>query len=811
MKHKNLVSKMSLSEKASLFSGKDFWTTKGIERLDIPELRLSDGPYGIRCQEEEVDHLGLHAGAPATCFPTSATIANSWDKNLAEKTAEKLGKEAISKEVDVILGPGLNIKRSPLCGRNFEYFSEDPYLSGKIAASYIRGIQSNGIAACPKHFAVNNQELLRMTINAVIDERSLREIYLTAFEIAVKEGKPKTIMTSYNQINGEYANEHRHLLEDILVDDWGFDGFVVTDWGGSNDHLKGVKAGSHLEMPGTGATSDLEIIEAVKDGKLSVELLDQRVDEFLDIVLDIQTNKLENNFELDIEEHHNFARKAAEESMVLLKNKKNILPLVSDTKVAVIGDFAAKPRYQGSGSSMVNPTKLDNSVKLIKDSKLNFLGYEKGFNRYGKENKVLKNSACELAEKAEVVLLYLGLDESTESEGMDRKNMKINQNQIELLKEVKKYNENIVVILSGGSAVEMSWIDYCQGLVYACLPGQAGAKAILNVLTGEVNPSGKLNETFPLKYSDTPAYNYFPGRERTVEHREAIYIGYRYFDKIDKRVQFPFGYGLSYTNFEYSDLKVSKSKVSFSLKNTGELAGAEVAQLYIGLKDSDIFRAEKELKGFKKIYLEAGEKKEVVIEIDDKAFRYFNIATNRFEIEAGEYQIYVGSSSRDIRLQKSLKVEGNKAAEVYEKDSLSNYYSGKIKNVNDQQFEELLNRNLPDPNWDENKRLELNDSVSQLYYADSLLARLIYKVLIKIKEHSEKKGDPNLNVLYLLNMPFRAIAKMSGGMINKEMSKNILEMVNGNLFSGLGHFITNWFKKEKKVKELEKKLAGDKE
>lgn len=811
MKHKEIVSKMSLAEKASLLSGKDFWTTKGIERLDIPELTLSDGPYGIRRQEDEVDHLGLHAGAPATCFPTSATIANSWDENLAEKTAGKLGKEAISKEVDVILGPGLNIKRSPLCGRNFEYFSEDPYLSGKMAAAYIRGIQSNGIAASPKHFVVNNQELLRMTINAVVDERSLREIYLTAFEIAVKEGKPKTLMTSYNQINGEYANEHRHLLEDILVDDWGFDGFVVTDWGGSNDHLKGVKAGSHLEMPGTGKTSDLEIIEAVENGELSVELLDQRVDEFLGVVLDIQANKLANNFELDIEEHHRAARKAAEESIVLLKNEKNILPLSSGTEVAVIGDFAAEPRYQGSGSSMVNPTKLDNSVDLVKDSELNFLGYEEGFNRYGKDNKALKNSACELAKKAEVVLLYLGLDESTESEGMDRKNMKINQNQIDLLKKLKNHNENIVVILSGGSAVEMNWIDNCQGLVYACLPGQAGAGAILNVLTGEVNPSGKLNETFPIKYSDTPAYNYFPGRERTVEHREALYIGYRYFDKVEKTVQFPFGYGLSYTNFEYSNLKLSKSKISFNLKNTGEVAGAEVVQLYIGLNDSNIFRAKKELKGFKKIYLEAGEEKEVVIEIDDKAFRYFDIKSDEFEIEAGEYQIYVGSSSRDIRLQESVKVEGNEAAKLYRKDDLVDYYSGNIKKIDDQQFEKLLNRKLPNSDWDENKKLQLNDSVSQLYYADSLLARLIYKILIKIKKHSEKKGDPNLNVLYLLNMPFRAIAKMSGGMVSKEMSKNILEMVNGNLFSGLGHFIANWFKKEKAVKELERKSTGDKE
>ncbi len=806
VKYKELINQMTLEEKAILLSGKDFWNSQDIERLNIPSVTLSDGPHGIRSQDDKVDHLGLHAGSPATCFPTSATIANSWDQEMAEKIGKLLGKEAVARGVDILLGPGLNIKRSPLCGRNFEYFSEDPYLSGKMAAAYIRGIQSIGIAACPKHFAVNNQELLRMTIDTVLDERTLREIYLTGFEIAVKEGSPKSLMTSYNRINGIYANENYHLLEEILVDEWRFAGFVVTDWGGSNDHIEGVKAGSHLEMPTTGNNSDLEVIEAVKDGRLSMEILDKRVDQFLDVVFKIKSKSQDLKGEFDKDEHHMKARQAAENSLVLLKNDHNILPLESDTRVAVIGDFAAQSRYQGAGSSMVTPTKLENGVEAIKKSNLKMIGYEQGFERLGKENENLKNAACNLAEKADVVLLYLGLDESIEVEGMDRKNMRINKNQIELLEALNQVNKQIIVILCGGSAVEMKWIDQCSGLIYVCLPGQAGASAIVNVLTGKICPSGKLTESFPVNYEDTPAYNYFPGHEKTVEHRESIYVGYRYYDTANIPVRFPFGFGLSYTGFSYSDLLCSPSKVSFTLKNIGKVAGAEIAQLYIGLKNSEVFRPKKELKGFKKVFLEPGESKTIEIPLDDKAFRFYSVRSKSFEIESGEYEILVGASSTDIRLKGFINVKGTDFVNPYDPEKLADYYSANIKNVDNEVFKILLGHEIPRTKWDTGQPLGRNDSISQLYYADGWIARLVYKIMNKIKTRSERKGKPNLNILYLFNMPFRAIAKMSGGFVDVNMVDDMLEMVNGHFLRGLGHFIVSWSKKRKKIRELDSKL-----
>ena len=604
MKYQELISQMTLEEKCYLFSGKDFWQSRSIERLGIPNMTMADGPHGVRKQEGAGDQLGLNGSIPATCFPTAATMANSWDPKLGEEMGKCLGEEAACQDVKVLLGPGVNIKRSPLCGRNFEYFSEDPYLTGKMAAGYIRGIQSHGVSACPKHFAANSQELRRMASDSVVDERTLREIYLTAFEIAVKEANPHAIMTSYNRINGIYANENKHLIREILKDEWEFDGFVVSDWGGSNDHVAGVEAGSHMEMPTTGGDSDIELVEAVKAGKISESWIDQMVDELLNVIL--STSKAvsgKRGQKFDIEAHHAMAMKASEQSVVLLKNEDKILPLKKGAKVALIGDFAETPRYQGAGSSVVNPTKVDSTKDVISYFDLDCIGFAKGYNRVGPADAFLEKEACTLAEKADVVLLCIGLDEISESEGLDRQHMRLPESQIRLLQQLAKVNENIVVIFSAGSSVEMPWISNCKALVHGYLCGQAGASALLKVITGEVNPSGKLAESYPLKYEDVSSAPYFPGKERTVEYREGLFVGYRYYETADVPVLFPFGYGLSYTTFEYSNLIVTPEKAEFTLTNTGTVDGAEITQLYIRFTTGSVFRPAKELKGFQKVFL----------------------------------------------------------------------------------------------------------------------------------------------------------------------------------------------------------------
>ncbi len=785
MKYKHLINQMTLSEKCRLLSGKDIWSTKPIERLGIEAIHLSDGPSGLRKQVGEGDHLGLNASLPSTCWPAAASVACSWDPKLGEQIGQILGEEAIVQDVDVVLGPGLNIKRSALCGRNFEYFSEDPYLSGKLAAGYIRGIQTNGLAACPKHFAANNQELLRMTSNSVIDERTLREIYLTNFEIAVKEGKPKSIMSSYNKLNGVYTNENEYLLQDILRSEWGFDGAVVTDWGGSNDHVQGVKAGSHLEMPGTGGDSDWQLENAVKDGSISELLVNQRVDEFLDFVYSIKPISKPKAKKFDIDLHHNIAGKVAEQTVVLLKNNENILPIKPGTRVAVIGDFAANPRYQGAGSSMVNPTKVESALDVIGNYNLEVVGFAPGYRRNGYADRKLAKHAVELAKQAEVVFLYIGLHASSEIEGVDRINMQLPQNQEKLIKEIAKTNHNIVILLAAGGSVEMPWIDDCEALIYGCLGGQAGAAALLNAVTGKVNPCGKLAETFPLRYEDTPASNYYPGRQRSSEYREGLYVGYRYFETVNIPVLFPFGFGLSYTTFEYSNLSLSKKKVSFMLKNTGDVAGAEIVQVYIGCTQSNIFRPAKELKAFDKVFLKPNESKNVNILLDDKAFRYFNVKTHKWEIETAQYNIMVGASVQDLRLSDKIFVEGTEAPCPYDSNSVSSYYTGYIENVPNVEFESVLGHSIPECNWNTGGMLEINDALCQMYYAKSRFARLIYRIIRYLKNKSIAKGKVDMNIFFIYNIPFRGIAKLTNGIVTMEMAKSMVVIVNGHFFEGL--------------------------
>lgn len=799
MKHADIIKQMTLEEKCYLMSGKDFWQTRSIERLGVPNMTLSDGPHGIRKQEGAGDQLGLNGSMPATCYPTAATIANSWDPVLGEEIGEHLGTEAASQGVGTLLGPGLNIKRSPFCGRNFEYFSEDPYLAGKMAASYVRGIQKNGVSACPKHFAANSQELRRMASDSVMDERTLREIYLTGFEIAVKEGHAKSIMSSYNRINGVYANENPHLLQEILRDEWGFDGFVVSDWGTSNDHTEGVRAGSHLEMPTTGGDSDLELVEAVKSSKISQELLDRRVDELLDVILSVtgSIKSLEGK-PFDMEKHHAMAAKASEQSIVLLKNENDILPLKKGTKVAVIGEFAQKARYQGAGSSVVNPTKLDHTMCVIGNFNLDVAGFEPGYPRSGKGNAEMQAKAVELAKKADTVLLYIGLDEISESEGLDRAHMRLPQSQVDLIEAVAAVNPNVVAVMSAGSAVEMPWLPKVKALVHGYLCGQAGASSVLKVIMGDVNPSGKLAESYPVKYEDVSSAPYFPAKERTAEYRESLYVGYRYFETAKVPVLFPFGFGLSYTTFEYSDLTVTDKEATFTLKNTGKMDGAEVAQLYVSKPDGDVFRPAKELKGFAKVFLKAGESKKVTIKLDDKAFRYFNVDTNRFEVEGGDWIVMIGASVADIKLSGTVSVQGTGAKSPYDRQKFSKYFSGDIKNISDAEFEALLGRPIPDGHW--SGTLDMNDAICQLYYSKSGLARFVYKIMSNMLNKSIGKGKPDLNITFIYNMPFRGIAKMAGGMCTMEMAEGILTICNGHFFKGLGAVVGGFFRSGRKRK-----------
>ena len=799
-----LLKKLTLEEKCALLSGAETFKTRGMPKHGIPQIWLSDGPHGLRKQAGESDHLGLNPSVPATCFPTASAVANSWDAALGEEIGAALGEEAAAQEVSVLLGPGLNMKRNPLCGRSFEYFSEDPYLAGKLAAGYIRGIQSKGVAACPKHFAVNSQETRRMASDSVVDERTLREIYLTGFEIAVKEGHPRSIMSSYNLVNGTYANENKHLLMDILRGEWGFDGAVITDWGGSNDHALGVKNGSTLEMPAPGGDSVRELLAAVESGKITEADIDARLSELLPLVFDTKAALDAAPREFDAAAHHALARRAAEESLVLLKNEGALLPLAAGTKVAVIGDFAKNPRYQGAGSSMVNSTQVDVLLDKLIDSAVNVIGYQQGFDRHGKPDAALQKSACELAAQANTVVLCMGLDEIAESEGLDRSNLRLAQNQVELLQAVKAVNPKIVVVLYSGSVVETPWLDNCQALLYAALGGQAGAGAVADALTGKVNPCGKLAETWPLTYADVPSAADFATRRKTVEYREGLYIGYRYFTTAEKAVRFPFGYGMSYTTFAYSDMAADEQGVSLTVTNTGSVAGTEIVQLYISKKDGQIFRPARELKGFARVTLAPGEKQRITIALDDKAFRFWNVKADRWEIEGGAYELLVGASVEDVRLCEEISVQGTATVHPYEDVDLGCYYKGDVLSVSDADFEKLLGHPIPDGKT----KIDRNLTLGELNHARSPLGWLVWLVLTILLDVSYKRGKPDLNILFQYNMPLRALAKMTNGAISMGMVDGIVMELQGFWILGLVRVMYEAIKNVVLNAQMEKRLRG---
>ena len=782
MDAKEIISQLTLMEKAALLSGKNEWESRDIPRLGIQSVSFSDGPHGLRRQEGAGDHLGLNASLPATCFPTAATVANSWDPALGEEIGAALGEEAVAQNVDVLLGPGLNMKRSPLCGRNFEYFSEDPILAGKMAASYVRGIQSKHVYSCPKHFAVNSREYRRMAMNAVVDERTLREIYLTAFEIAVKEGGAKTIMSAYNEVNGKYANENDHLLVDILRNDWGFDGIVVTDWGASNDHVEGVKCQSNVEMPNPGLDSAREIIKAATEGegRITEEEIDRAILPIIEAAIYFKENDHTKGF--DVEAHHAIAKKAAVNSAVLLKNDEDILPLAAGTKVCLRGPFVDKPRYQGSGSSQVNSTKVETIREQISNYDL---------------------QVVEDPESADVVLFFFGLDEIAESEGADRMSIDVPEYQIKELEELTVYNKHIVGVMSAGSSVKMPWLDKLQGLLHGYLTGQAGASALLDIITGKEIPTGKLSESYPFAYADCSIVNYADQDKRNLQYREGPFIGYRYYDTADVAVQFPFGYGLSYTTFEYSNLFVTEDGVKFTITNTGSRDGAEIAQLYVGKAGSGLIRPKKELKGFKKVWIKAGESVDVEIPFDDKTFRYFSTVSNKWEIEGGEYQIYVGKNVADIVLTGTITKEGTIAELPYDIETLPSYKTGKVRNVHYEEFEKLYAKPLPE---EKVGPLDINDALCQMKNAKSGLCRLVYKILKNNLDKSYEKGVPDLNTMFIYNMPFRAISKMSGGMVSREMVESIVTIANGHFFRGLGGVIGGFFRNRSANKKYESRL-----
>ncbi len=787
-----IVSQLTLEEKASLSSGKDFWQSQEIARLNIPSVYFADGPHGLRKQEAEADHLGLNESVKSTCFPTAVTLASTWNLPLIERVGEALGKEARALNVGVLLGPGVNVKRSPLCGRNFEYFSEDCYLSGKCGSSLVRGIQNYAPAACVKHYACNNQETARMYVDAIVDERTLREIYLTPFEMTVKEGGARTVMSAYNKVNGVYANENPHLMVEILRDEWGFDGVVVTDWGGCNSRVEGAKCYNEIEMPTTGGESNAELVAAAQSGELSESVLDKNCTRLLKLAFSAQ-EQLKGRHTYDKRAHHRLAREAAAEGAVLLKND-GALPLKRGERVCVIGDFAQFPREQGGGSSHVNPTRLESVLDCLEGEKYcKFTGFERGFHRYGRRSKRLIKRAVKLLDSAEKAIVFLGLDDVTESEGMDRADLRLPQNQIELLCALKKANKPLVVVLSCGSPVETDWDVNANALLLCYLTGQAGGSTILDCLTGRVNPSGKLAETFPVKLSDTPAYRYYCKHELTAEYREALFVGYRHYDGAGLPVKYPFGFGLSYTQFDYSNLTVTNGGVEFSLKNAGRYAGAEVVQLYVGAKNSRIFRAKRELKGFQKVFLNVGEEVRVHIPFDEYTFRFYNVKNNRWEVEDCEYELSVASSSRDIRLVANYRpANGMKADTDYDREILEPYYLGRADSVRKDTFEALLGRKVPSGEipFDEKNRITVgyNTPIHLLKYARGWTGRAFAGSISFTERWLRRLGKRKMaNVLRIgpYDMPVRGLSRLTGGAFTMRQLDGLIAMFNGSFFHGL--------------------------
>ncbi|CAM3039448.1 glycoside hydrolase family 3 C-terminal domain-containing protein [Paenibacillus sediminis] len=747
-----LISQMTLEEKAGLCSGLDFWHTKAVERLGIPSILLTDGPHGLRKQKEGTDHLGLMDSVPATCFPSGAGLACSWDRGLIERVGAALGEECQAEDVAILLGPAVNMKRSPLCGRNFEYFSEDPYLSSEMAAHHIKGVQSQGVGTSLKHFAVNNQEHRRMTIDAILDERTLREIYLASFEGAVKQSQPWTVMCSYNQVNGTFASENEYFLTDILKNEWGHGGFVVSDWGAVNDRVKGLAAGLELEMPSSSGVGDQKIIDAVQSGKLSEESLNKAVERLLAVIFKASDQK-KPNASYDPDVHHQLAKIAAIESMVLLKNEDQILPLKKEGTIAVIGAFAKFPRYQGGGSSHINPTQLDDIAEEISKviGSSGEMVYADGYILDSDNiDEQLIQEAKDAAARSQTAIIFAGLPERYESEGYDREHMRIPENHSKLIEAVAEVQSNSVVVLCNGSAIEMPWIDKVKGVLEGYLGGQALGGAIADLLFGAANPCGKLAETYPQQLSHNPSYLNFPGEGNRVEYKEGLFVGYRYYDAAHIEPLFPFGYGLSYTTFEYTSLSIDKKEMSdretllvtVNVKNTGTIAGKEIVQLYVRDVKSSVIRPEKELKGFEKVELQPGEEKIVTFQLNKRAFAYYNTDLKDWHIESGDFEIQIGKSSKEIVLTEKVYVHSS-----------------------------IVIRNT----------FTRNSTIGDLMEEPAASAA-VQQMLLQFHEKSglmdTLKDNPEMAMAMMKYMPLRALVTFSQGIFTEDMLDTMIEQLN---------------------------------
>ncbi|GHV81844.1 glycosyl hydrolase [Spirochaetia bacterium] len=771
---------------------------------------MCDGPHGLRKQTGSGDHLGLNASVAATCFPTASAAAASWDTGLLREVGEAIGVEALCEGVNIVLGPGVNMKRNPLCGRNFEYYSEDPFLSGKLAAAWIKGAQSKGVGVSLKHFAANNQELKRMSSDSLVDKRSLMEYYLPAFEIAVKEAAPATVMCAYNKLNGVYCSDNRRLLTGILREEWGFDGAVITDWGAMNDRIEGFKAGLDLEMPGSKSRFDAEVKEAVKKGSLDESLVDASVLRLLALIKKTYTEKpaLPPDNPEDVKErHHDLARKIAVASGVLLKNEDNLLPLSSGGKITVIGMLAEKPRYQGTGSSMVNPTKIENLLDGIEKytSKIN---YFPGYRMEDIEDDALLHEALEGAERAETVLLSIGLTDIYESEGYDRETLSLPRNQIRLLHELYKVNRNIVVVLAGGSVVEMPWLEKTRALLHMQLAGQASGSAAADLLFGAANPSGKLTETYPRKYEDVINSSYYDKIKKQAPYYESIYSGYRYFDTADKDVLFPFGFGLSYTNFEYDNLEIRNFKsydldISFTIKNRGQFDGAEAAQLYVRPETGGVYRPRHELKGFVKVFLKAGEEKRITLRLVKQSFAFYHTEKKTWEVEAGDYTIEVGASSRDIRLRQSITLDGIAA----QKSACDPWYYTLDRAPGKKEFISIYG-DYKETYSPQKGTYNLESSILEMKDA-SLLCRMIFKgmesAVAKIAGGKVDYRNPQFRMLMASSAdnPIKANMLFSPDTMTAPFVQFVLDSANGHFWRGLVRFLRS----RKKDNFLEAKLC----
>lgn len=788
MEINELVSMMTLEEKARLLGGSDMWHTEAVERLGIPRIAMSDGPHGLRKQEGSGDNLDLGDSIRAVCFPSAAGLASSFNRDMLRRFGETLGNECRAEHVDILLGPAINIKRSPLCGRNFEYMTEDPYLAGELGTAYVKGVQSKGVGVSVKHFAANNQEKRRMTVSAVVDERTLREIYLYAFEQIVKNAAPDTLMCSYNKINGVYSSENLKLLTYILRDEWGFNGFVMSDWGAVSDRAAGVMAGLDLEMPSSNGVNKRKILEAVESGRLEEEYVDAAAANLLRAI-DRYTGFLSGNGSrdngpepiFDRVEDHKMARRFARESMVLLKNE-GALPLSKERSILFIGEFAKKPRIQGGGSSHINPTRVISAYEAV--SRHTRVDYAKGFCAKGdKIEEELISEAVAKAARAEVAVIFAGLPDSFESEGYDREHMRLPQCQNRLIREVAKVQPNTVVVLHNGSPVTMPWEGQVNAILEAYLGGEACGEAVIDILFGVVNPSGKLAETFPLSVKDTPSYDNFPGGQLTVEYRESIFVGYRYYDRINANVLFPFGHGLSYTSFEYSDLEVEadgdSARVSFTVKNTGKYAGAEIAQIYVGRTGSRVFRAPKELKGFEKVFLQPGEEKRLTAVLDRRAFSHYSVGAGQWCVEPGTFQIMVGASSRDIRLRGEAELNtDDEDIRLIAADELPTYFFGDPSAVPDAEFERLLMAPVPDSYIRFGERFTLNNSLEDA--RDSKWGSRLMTLIRGIFAGRSLLGKDDMLLAAITEMPIHSLICMSGGLVDEEMGEAIINILNDN-------------------------------